>query len=302
MIKLNKEELKRFFDLAMLRHCIYIKKEILKEDPPFTKDPIFKEFRFCNVFRKLDKTTKFIIENVIEPNEGNPNLYKAILICRFFSRIETIDYLVRNDLLFENYHITIKKLNEKYKKGEKLTTASFTLNPLKYKGEFLPKFITPFVLIKELAKFVKYDGNFDSFLILSTSLQEIFNVLVTLPSTAGFMAYEYVTDFSYSKRYFEYDPIDDMEWGNFTIGSKRGLERICKQKVSQKDIPCLTKQILKEWHLYISYLNPYSRIEKTAQSDFLNLKMREVEHWLCEYDKYMRIYKGEARRLKRRFK
>jgi hypothetical protein len=108
------------------------------------------------------------------------------------------------------------------------------------------------------------------------------------------MAYEYVTDFHYSKRYFPEKAKDTYTWGNFQIGSLRGLKRLCGEIVIDKStkgydkevINRLTKEVLESWR---------------SNWPGVDITMREVEHWLCEYDKYMRMYNGETKRLKRRY-
>ena len=84
-----KPNLERFFQIAWERHRIYVLKE-LGIQKPWTKDPIFLDYYFCNVFRYLDKTSKWIIKNAIELNEDNPELWKTIIMCRYISRISTL--------------------------------------------------------------------------------------------------------------------------------------------------------------------------------------------------------------------
>lgn len=297
-IQLDISKLQQFFDLAYKRHNLYVNKEIHKTPKPWTDDPIFLKYRFCNVFRHLDKTTAYIIKNVINPYANSTNLWKAIIIARFFSKIETIQVLIDNDCLTINFKKAVDILKDLHKK-QSIMTSAFILNPLRLKGKLYPKLYTPYAIIKHINdRFGEY--GFDTFLQKTKSLKEIFNELVTCPSTAGFMAYEYVTDIRYSFRYFSYAPYDIYIWGNFTIGSLRGLKRLCNIPLKDKfpsDIQTVTNYILKEWRRYVEV----KKLDRYGFEVFDNLTMREVEHWLCEYDKYMRMKNGECKRLKRKY-
>ena len=293
-LQLQEDRLQEFFDTAYERQEIYLEKEVFKFPPPWTTDPIFKKYRFCNVFRHLDKTTKYIKNSVIKPNEKNPDLWKGILVSRFFSRIETIEFLLKEGCLFENHGLAIELLKDLQTK-QPIMTSAFILNPLQINGKYYPKFYTPFYICKMLGACVDIDSKLKKF----KTIKEFFNLFKKLPSTAGFMAYEYATDFTYSKRYFPNPPIDKYTFGNFTIGSLRGLKRLLGLRPDQTtrylNIEHWTIEILRRWREDVNK-------RKITNSYFNDLSMREVEHWLCEYDKYMRIKNGEAKRLKRRYK
>ena len=49
------------------RECIRIAKEN-GHPAPWTDDPVLQKYSFTNIHRKDDRVTKWIIENVIEPN------------------------------------------------------------------------------------------------------------------------------------------------------------------------------------------------------------------------------------------
>ena len=293
------KRVKHFINLALERHKIYVLKEKYKAKKPWTQDPIFLKYRFCNVFRRLDKVTDYIVKTVIKPNETNPRLWEYIIISRYFSKLQTIGLITD---LIEKCHYTYSKVIEVlyilYKKKQVLTTSAFILNPLK---DGRPKFLTPFIIIEELKRDLEHMGGFDRWVKEDVyEIETMVNCFKTCTATAGFMAYEYATDFVYSKRYFKDLPLDYYTYGNFTIGSLRGLKRLLGLSPKDKTklpIKELTIELLSLWQIYI---NKNIIINEDTHA-FHDLSMREVEHWLCEYDKYMRIYNGEATRLKRRY-
>lgn len=311
-MKLDVTKLKEFFDLATERHFIYVKKELLNKPKPWTKDEIFKNWRFCNVFRHLDKVSQYIIKNVIYPNENNPELWKGIFVSRFFSRIETIECLLENNCLFSDFTRAINLL-QRLKDKQPIMTSSFILNPLRINGKYVHKLFTPYEIIKVLTATAKVSLSrfktdpvdttiaIDAILRKIPTIEGMVKMFKALPSTAGFMAYEYATDFTYSQRYFKTIPTDYYTYGNFTIGSLRGLKRLLNipiNKSGKLPIKELTMEILQRWKEYVNKnsISTFFMFEK-----FGDLSMREVEHWLCEYDKYMRIHNKETDRLKGKY-
>ena len=66
---LNQENLKHLYDWITERYKIHLKKDVKKEKPPWTKNPILKKYRFTNVRREQDKETKWLIKNICENRE-----------------------------------------------------------------------------------------------------------------------------------------------------------------------------------------------------------------------------------------
>lgn len=63
------------------RISIFEKKES-GATPPYTADPILSQFRFCNIYRELDRQTVFFHE-LLKPFEDNPELWILnMLFCR----------------------------------------------------------------------------------------------------------------------------------------------------------------------------------------------------------------------------
>ena len=64
-------------------------KEEDKQEPPWTRDPILQEFKFCQVYREDDRTTRWFREHIREPLRNKPEVLMATVIFRFFNLIET---------------------------------------------------------------------------------------------------------------------------------------------------------------------------------------------------------------------
>lgn len=309
-----------FVNSAVERHMIYLRKE-LGFPKPWTDMEPFKDWFFCNLFRRLDKTTKVICEKVIRGNEDKPTLWAAILICRWFSYIPTIEALVANDCLFtqEGWQRGIDVVGKIRASGKSFTTAGFMLNQniQGYKG--IGKNVVPFLIVKLLAE-TFYDSfasrevslyekveQFDQRLRQRKRLKDMFDMFLKAPATAGFMAYEYVTDLAYTERYNSNPKlIDYYSWCSCTVGSLRGLKRLCGLPYSSPanlDIVDMTNYLrdflAKACGSAFESMDPDLRNHPHAKC-LKDISMREVEHWLCEYDKFSRILYRE-KRMKRKY-
>lgn len=83
----------RVDDLAAFiveRHNIYRRRR-RGEPKPWTTDPILQRYRFCNMYRELDKETVWIKDNWREPHSGNPDLWFALVVARLVNRHESLE-------------------------------------------------------------------------------------------------------------------------------------------------------------------------------------------------------------------
>lgn len=299
--------LNKFFAIAWERHRIYVLKE-LGIQKPWTQDPIFLDYYFCNVFRYLDKTSKWIIKNAIEPNEDDCHLWKTIIMCRYISRISTLKNLQDTNCLIDNQEWAYKNLRIMQKEGLKIFTNAFIVNSKTPSG-WSDKVTYLFELIKEIH--YRYNGKADFYLRGMVSMRQLYDELLGLPGVGPFMAYQYTVDFTYSKRYL-YDAHDTQTWTSLGLGAVRGMNRLLTGFPSRTKIPDgieLAQHILDEWKHHVALnlrdqvTHTYKIIQKRwAHSDpppdrnyvlslykpFAFLTMMDVEHQICEYDKYMR--------------
>ena len=97
-------------------------KEEDKQEPPWTRDPILQEFKFCQVYREDDRTTRWFREHIREPLRNKPEVLMATVIFRFFNLIET-----GHTLLDHNLHIEWDRLKaiEEIKKQPKWITGAY---------------------------------------------------------------------------------------------------------------------------------------------------------------------------------
>lgn len=281
IMKLKYGEVDKFFTYLRERECIREHKENGRSWP-WTEDLILKKFRFCNVFREDDKTTRWLDKYLREPLWWDNYVAYAIIVFRWFNRIETMER-VYEPLLNNNWD---SKDAERIlrESGRPWTTGSYiikTPNGMdKLSGvlwciDQIPRFIGS--MIQEQPEKVR-------------TLQWTWDLLREYPYMGEFMAYEIVTDLRHTALLFNAPDINT--WANPGPGAMRGLERLCGvvevghwnrgSATNRARANELMKDLLKVAPEYLPSIG----------SDF---EIREIEHGLCEFDKYERVRLGQGR-------
>lgn len=288
--------LDRFLYWIRERHQIHLKRKA-GMPKPWTNDQVLQSYFFTNPYRENDKVTVWFRENIREPLRNDSHVLMATVIFRWFNLPETGTVLLgyppgqSNLLLDWNKAEAIKRLDEKRKIGMKIFTGAFNISN---SGSTKPKinrvcedYIQPAWEHREklLAKFL-LPMSFGKG--LSANMQEAHYELMKLPGLrgSGFMAYEVVCDLRYTYL-LEHAP-DKCSWSNPGPGAKRGLNRLLGRplEASVKDWPEQSMRLLN---------NVQARLSKMPA-----FEMREVEHSLCEWDKYERARLQDGH-MKRRY-
>lgn len=266
-----------FFDSAALRQAIYFKKEVLKLSYPWSDDARFNSDFFCNVFRWQDKTTKRILE-AAKADIGKLLVYRSV------SRISTVDYLEEHwdGSSVLGLNCALHELS----KHSPVHTGAFFIWPVPGHA----RWELPGMLLERLDIIEIYNASV---------MQDVFEYLRRLPGVGYFMAYEYATDISYLIPY-----PDEKEWASFGPGALRGISRILykERRPLPKGFDALAfgKELYDAWSHddHVARMSKYLPEEcaiEAARPFYKRLTMREVEHWLCEYDKYKRSTRNKRR-------
>jgi len=291
-------KLEKFFATAYERHWIYVKR-YLGFEKPWTKNELFQTNFFCNVFRDFDKTTRHmqsILQMLNEHDCPIEEYWKFTILLRFLSRISTYKEIEKLIFRKEPFKEIYKLFREMQLKKIPIVTNAFICNS-KIPGGWTDKVSYIFILLKEIKK--EYP-DFGNTVREKNSLERTYSMLIDLPGVGPFMAYEYVTDFSYDTRLLGGAPDTDT-WAGCGLGAMRGLSRVLYDRPDKKVKDYLTKfreiyALWKEdiynnldkeiWKMGLG--NSDKEIAKGQFKRFYRLTMRDVEHWLCEYDKYCR--------------
>lgn len=274
-------QLRRYFHTAKMRHQIYIARQRGLSRIMWTDDPILFKYRFCNVYRELDKVTIWIRENWREPYADHPNLAFAMALARLINwppSLEEIGFPKRWQ------PARIKKiLHHRKSQGLKVFTGAYLLGggipPGGSRIDHMTKnILTP--LYNDLHNLTG-DG--------TDCLEGVWEGLKMQRGIGPFIAYEIVSDLRHT-RYLR-DAPDIMTWANPGPGALRGLTRLWgyHPKTERKNGKNFPKA-----HAFDAMRMLLKMSKDKLPSWMPKWEMREVEHWLCEFDKYERIRHGEG--------
>ncbi len=284
-----------FFEYARARYQLMLDRDADFERP-WTDDPILQQYRFCNIFREDDKTTKWIRKHITSAGYGK-NLLGAMVIARWFNRIETLERMLPPD----GSEAPLWRFNLFYNYGE---IESWKIAMRERLSDVHP-LVTGAYMIKTPAKMNKLEGLIwclEQILPNAEYAQQIFaqpgytlksatEYLVNFPYLGPFMAYEVVTDLRHTKM-MENAP-DIMTWANPGPGAARGASRVVAgdpEFYKRHRFPDL-----EAIHIIMGDLLKASQSSANWPSRWPAWEMRDVEHTLCEFDKYTRARLGEGR-------
>ncbi len=292
------EQAEPFFRYARYRELRRLSKEheeipnyLLPEAVKASKDPVLERYRFCNVFREDDRTTRYIRQHVTPERYGDRFL-GALVVSRWFNRIETIERLQEVDSGGNDLLGSWQVIDELTNWVQRVRGRLHRVQPL----------VTGAYMIKTPAGLDKLDGLLWCFQQIlpdcqhlqlrmdeDTTLEGVHEVLAGYPYLGSFMAYELVTDL----RWTLLQHAEDINtWAAAGPVAARGVCRLL-------GVPLGTYkyQQRKDQQILLGEMRcllQYSRNGLYWPSEWRPWEMREVEHLACEFDKYERARLGEG--------
>lgn len=278
------KELEQFFEFANLREHIRIAKETGAPQWMWSSDPVLQTYRFCNIFREDDRTTRYFRDTVRERYRDDPRVLLATIAWRWFNRIETCSLLTPREWV----ELDTDNMRAALRDCSPLVTGAYLVKT----PNGMSKLEGILWCIEQAKAWASGFGPWDGRAFADT-LEEAHAVLMEIPYMGRFMAYEIVTDLRHT--HMLEDAEDIPTWASAGPGACRGVSRVLYGDVDA-----------------VAYGSAAS--QQTALSVMRDLlsssrdrwdwpdrpwEMREVEHTLCEYDKYRRAQEGGT--LKRRY-
>jgi len=313
------KNLNTFFKTMFERQEIWYKRFILKKEAPWTKNKFFKDFKFTNVYRELDRNTQFQIENVFKIETNRRELIWKIMFFRFFNNPEFFRFIERMTMEADQYGseefkfigkipkynsfdadelFNLMRLYREYD-GNPFTNAYLTNSqacPGKTRDECFAFKVIPTLhsLIPKISKT----------LITAKNPEEIIKLLMTLPSVSHFMAHEFYQDFTYAPRYSKMNLMrfDQDDFTNVGPGAEVGIRLIFPSRKNKQD---KLQAIYDLRDLAVDYLEQFGDFKyldynSISGNYFINynkpkITLHQIEMWLCEYQKYWKMEIGEGK-------
>lgn len=273
----NTSTLADFFATAVKRHGIWrARKAGLSW--PWTDDEIFSRYKFTNVFRELDAGTLALRKMVLRtmgPTEcPSPGL--IIFNVAWYRMLNRAEHATSVGFS-TNYDDLCVMLNRRKLMGDKIFTGCHM-----HSGDLADNLKAIGAIWRDREKLAGICAD-------AGRLRHIFDYLKSHYAHVGpFIAYEIVTDLRhYPVLWPNTHPDDFNTWANVGPGSKRGMERLGMPPT----LSSMSSILEAAWDRSKgTCLEPHVRGD-----DLLAFELREVEHWLCEFDKYERARTGQGK-------
>lgn len=327
------------YDWINERHAIYLRKQKLEgaEIPEWanpgpltgvkpgfnlqhlTDDPVLKQYRFCNVFRELDRVTIWIRENIRERYADHEHLWFMLAIARTINWPPTLQRLIQasdsGELPCWPSHPDFtpdylsQALNALSEQGVKIYTGAYMIRAESDKTKpwyswSKQSYIAKIVLgrlwedraewqrmlgAEALASFVAGEA-MPSEALPKLTLQHVWTAFQAhrYIGWGPFMAYEVVTDLRHT-RYLRNAP-DIWTWANAGPGALRGLNRLAGLDPDEALTQTRACQMMVD--LLAEANGPNTKLAWWVPRP---MEMRDIEHSLCEVDKWIRVKRGEGR-------
>ena len=280
---------KKFFKYARTRYQIMLDKDDGLPSP-WTKDPILQRFRFCNVFREDDTTTRWIRKHISLKGYGDKTM-QALMIARWFNRVSTLERLLPSDSTIHRLRINLfldwksSEARKRLKDVRPVVTGAYIIST--------PGGMSKLDGIIQIIEWMQPDMYHLAVRIErgDTTLREATEHLTQYRYMGHFMAYELVTDMRHAGL-LDTAP-DIMTWANPGPGCARGAGRVMGKgsdhynRGNHADYEALQNVMQALLHC--------SEDPTLWPAAWPKWEMREVEHTLCEFDKYERARLEEGR-------
>jgi len=277
-VKKTEDRVKQFFKFARERYYIFLLKEGGAK-PPYTRDKVLQQYRFCNIFREDDVTTRWFAKHVRDKVSKKAYCLEAVAGFRWFNRISTGE-IIKDVLVKQGWNSGV--IHDRLENVKPLVTGAYMIR-------------SPYGMNKLKGICQSMDGMVAMKIdVAGMNLQEAWTAVKEAPCLGFFTAYEVVTDLRHTDLL---NPTDRMTWCAAGPGASRGIGWIVNNDpdFTNYSSPKGQEKLLGPMRELLDYAGD----EKYWPADWPAWEMREVEHTLCEYDKWRRGTGGQ--RLKRKF-
>lgn len=279
-----------FFNFAKERHKIYLRRHEQNLPPPWTVDPILHHFRFTNVYRELDNVTLWFAKNARHRYESDPvATMMATVVFRLFNRNATGEAIF-NQQVFGNFTpfemfldtgdaFSMEGSIRSYCGDGPYCTGAYIINS--------PNGMNKLMGVLQMIQWV-WDRRmeFVDQIIQEQTLEKAWEQFRKVNHIADFTSYEFVTDLRWTSLLS--NAKDIMTWANPGPGAMRGLNRLHGRELEKKQ----------HKHLFVCEMRQLLDMSQNPDNwpvYWKPLEMRDIEHTLCEFDKYERARLGQGR-------
>lgn len=247
--------------------------------PPWTKDPILRKHKFTNVYRASDRTSQYLIRNVLY---GGPKsvweVVFRVLLFKMFNKISTWQILEEylggishRTYSFKHYD---RVLTRALGKGERIYSNAYMMPSGKSSFGEERKHRNHLRLIEYMMR-----ERLPSRISRAKGLHEVYELLLDYPMIGPFLAFQYAIDINYS----EIHQFSEMDFVVPGPGARDGLAKCFSTlgDLSESDTIrwICDRQEVEFRGLGLTFQSLWGR----------PLQLIDCQNLLCEVDKYARV-------------
>lgn len=283
-----------FYYLYYIQERMNIFWNRLKGLSTYTEDIIFLENKFTNAYRVLDRSSQYLLRNVIYINDGKyteEDIVWRIFLYKNYNLPSTWEYLKQTvgDITVDTPIIEIREALEIYESpvfsNAYMLTCAFIRKESFFNEYGIDKNYTKkFWLYLKIFRKELFDRGKIKTILKSKSFENLFINLSDILSFADFLSYQIAQDLNYTELF----NFDDNSFCAAGLGTQRGIKRVfdINGKVDFGDVVKWTAENYDK--LVEDYSNIYN-IDLTAkQLPNWDFKVPDFSNAFCETDKYMR--------------
>lgn len=296
---IDHEFLKMYYHYLKERNDVYIRKEVLKNPYPWTNDIIIRDNSFTCIKRWLDRTSKWLINNI----SNNPYLsyeekvWRSILF-RLYNKIETAKIIgISREDFWDNIDVSMDAIdgypNDPYTRAYKVIRPKYAYRDISPAGHDCWKSSLMWY-ISTLRD--KYNGNIPKELY-NNAESAIGWIKDNIDGVGNFIAYQIFVDLTYIKDY----PISEEEFVISGPGCHAGLEFLFSDRDGLKDEELLfwLRNNIDRLFRELDSTYDVSKFFWYLKEDDRKWTVMDLENSHCEFSKYIYVSEGRHKRPRR---
>lgn len=254
---------------------------------PWTTDLIISQYRWCNVRRKDDRVSRWILRHIIDPYREHPHLWLMLAIARWVNWPPTLQELMDRHLWPVEQPDWIgmaAAVDARRQRREKAWTGAYMIHA--ENDSTAPYYKT--TKGQEVFRGYFGEGVWPQRAAIQAALrtcrqQDVHRVLVALHGWDSFMAGQVVADYTWTPLL---DKATDLyTWAALGPGSEKGLNRLHGRSVDKTlhQSQGVTEFVALRERLIADL--PWTE----------TLTLMDTQNIACEGDKFLRVLNGEGR-------
>lgn len=251
---------------------------------PWTLDPILGRYKFTNIMRSQDRTTRWLKKYWYDPNrDAQPEMIAMnCAIARYFGSIDFCKAIGFQKSW--NPDLLIQTATDRLRRGEKVFTGAYIITNA---GSTDPKqnvvvsqFLTPLRFRLERLLELCAGGRWEP----------VAQFLQTCPGIGPFMSKEIALDMMLTP--LLENARDKLTWTPAGPGAIRGLNRLHDRPLQA---PMTQPKALVEMQDLLGHLSTGGHFKEYMPRIGVDYGVTDVQFSLCELDKYLRVKNKEGR-------